>query len=229
MNLRDPKTQRYLFLGACIFCVSYMYFFSHYLPFSFQPRRAKIKALSTEYERISAELEKARQTVGNLPKLEAEYNRLHDKWMTTQELLPEENRLPDLLTQVTKAGMQTGLEFQLFKPEQNRPHDFYMEHPVQVEVTGTYHQVGLFLSRVANLDRILNVSNVHLISLDTDSGGGKGASRVSRARSAAGSGKSNKPGEKSGPSGTVFAELILKAYTLQEGGGENADQQTSAD
>jgi type IV pilus assembly protein PilO len=228
MDLKDPKTQRFIFLGACLFCISYMFFFSHYLPFGFQPRREKITALSLEYERLNAELEKARRTVGNLAKLEAEYTSLHDKWLAAQELLPEENRLPDLLTQVTRAGLQTGLEFDLFKPEEVRPHEFYVEHPVSVEVTGTYHQVGLFLSRIANLERILNVADLQVTALgDPRSGRAGGAHRMARARRAAGS---SAPGGKKRelPRGTVTVALTLKAYTLQEGGVTGEDQQASA-
>ncbi len=55
--------------------------------------------------------------VGNLAKLEAEYERLHLQWESAQELLPPEEEMPDLLRKVTTAGNKAGIEFMLFQPK----------------------------------------------------------------------------------------------------------------
>jgi Tfp pilus assembly protein PilO len=65
-------------------------------------------------------------------------------------------------------GQQAGVEFLLFKPEGTIPGEVYVEAPVQVRVSGGYHQVGAFLSEVANLDRIVNVASLNLIIVEDE-------------------------------------------------------------
>lgn len=201
MNMKDPKVQKIMMGVMAVVILSYVYFATSFLPFSYPVRKAKIEALEKEYSKISAELEKARRTVGNLARLEAEYERLHDQWLDAQELLPEEKEMPELLRQVTTAGMRAGVEFALFEPQPPMPLEFYAEHPVRCKVRGGYHQVGIFLSRLANLSRIVNVAKLELKQTG-DSRGNKNTKRQVKRMS------------------TVEAEFTLSAYTLL-GGVEN--------
>lgn len=195
MNLRDPKVMKILLGVMVILAVSYVYFGTAYLPFSYPARKAQIAGLETEYGKLSADLEKARRTVGKLPELEAEYERLHVQWLAAQSLLPEEEEMPDLLRQVTTAGDRAGIEFMLFQPGPPVINEDYKEHPVKIQVRGGYHQLGLFLSRLANMERIVNVSNLDM----------KSASKAAR-------GKKEENSRQ-----TVIADFTLTAHTLIKG------------
>jgi type IV pilus assembly protein PilO len=160
MNLREPKTQKILLGCVALAAAGYVYFGTSVLPFNYPVRKAKIESLAAEHEKLAAEVEKARKVVGDLARLEAEYERLHDQWLSAQELLPEEKEMPDLLRQVTTAGSRSGVEFALFEPEAPVAHEFYTDHPVNCIVRGNYHQVGSFVGRLSNLERIVNVSDL---------------------------------------------------------------------
>jgi type IV pilus assembly protein PilO len=86
------------------------------------------------------------------------------------ELLPEERELAALLRKVTLVGQQSGVEFELFKPRPPMAGEIYTEHPVEIRVVGGYHEVGAFLAEVANLDRIVNATNLALTELEEPSG-----------------------------------------------------------
>jgi len=199
MDFKDPQVQKTIIVVVLMIIIGYVYFFSSFLPFFFQPRKAKIEALTSEYEKISAELEKARRTVGSLAQLEAEYNRLHKKWVAAQSLLPHEKEVARLLRKVTRAGNQAGVTFTLFEPQAPIPKEFITENPVKIIVQGEYHQLGVFLSKVANLDRIINVSQLHIEPMKEQQRGQK---------------KTNKVGRRY----TIQAEMTITAYTLLEGG-----------
>jgi type IV pilus assembly protein PilO len=162
MNLRDPNVQKILLGIVAVAVVSYLYFGTRLLPFCYQVRKEKIETMEQEYAKLSADLEKARQTVGRLAQLEAEYQRLHEQWVVAQKLLPEEEEMPDLLRKVTTAGARAGVEFMLFQPVEPQIQQEYKTHPVMIRVRGGYHQLGIFLSRLANLDRIVNVSQLDI-------------------------------------------------------------------
>jgi len=141
-----------------------IFYFTHLLPFSFQNNRDKIATLRSDYERKSSELARARASVADLPRFEAEYDQLHQRWELAAELLPTDRQLSTLLRKITLAGQQTGVQFVMFKPGSQRPSEYHTELPVQISVTGPYHNIGSFLAELANLRRIVTVSNLHLVS-----------------------------------------------------------------
>ncbi|UCF06152.1 MAG: type 4a pilus biogenesis protein PilO [bacterium] len=196
MDFKDPQIQKTIIVVILLALAGYVYFFSAFLPFFFNPMKSKIETLTAEYEKMNAELEKARKTVGKLAQLEQEYKRLHEKWVAAQSLLPHEKEVARLLRKVTRAGNQAGIDFLLFEPQVPVPKEFITENPVKVRVQGEYHQLGVFLSKVANLDRIINVSGLHIKPV-TEREKRKG---------------------KVGKSYTVEAEMTMTAYTLLEGG-----------
>jgi type IV pilus assembly protein PilO len=201
MNLKDPRVQKIMLGVMSVLILSYVYFGTNFLPFNYPVRKAKIKAMEKEAAKLDAELEKARKMVGNLAKLEAEYVRLHDQWLSAQELLPEEKEMPELLRQVTTAGNKAGVQFALFEPLAPTPREFFSEHPVKIKVRGNYHQIGIFLSRLANMHRIVNVSKLELTAFENVKGKKKGNSESRTGKYM----------------NTVEADFTLSAYTLLGG------------
>jgi type IV pilus assembly protein PilO len=197
MDFKDPQIQKTIIVVIFLAFIGYIFFFTSFLPFFNHPMHTKIASLSSEYEKMNAELEKARKTVGNLAKLEAEYDRLHDKWLAAQGLLPKEKEVADLLRKVTRVGNQAGVDFLLFEPQAPVPKEFITENPVKVTVRGEYHQLGIFLSKVANLDRIINVSNLHIEPVENKNPG---------------------KGDQAVRGYTIEADMVMTAYTLMEGG-----------
>jgi type IV pilus assembly protein PilO len=77
--------------------------------------------------------------------------------------LPNKSQMDALLVDINQAGLGRGLQFELFKPagaESRR--EFYAELPIQVKVTGTYHDMGAFASDVGQLSRIVTLNNVSI-------------------------------------------------------------------
>jgi type IV pilus assembly protein PilO len=141
-----------------------VFFFTHFLPFNFPNQRERMQALKGDYEKKSTELARARAAVADLPRFEAEYELLHQRWATASELLPTDRQLAVLLRKISLAGQQTGVSFVMFKPGGVKAESYYAELPVEISVFGGYHQVGSFLAELANMRRIVTVSNLRLSS-----------------------------------------------------------------
>jgi type IV pilus assembly protein PilO len=82
--------------------------------------------------------------------------------------LPRKSEVADLLVDISRTGLVNGLEFELFRPEDERPVDFYAELPISMKVIGSYHQLGRFVSGLAALPRIVTIHNLILRQDDTD-------------------------------------------------------------
>ena len=75
--------------------------------------------------------------------------------------LPNRSEIDALLTDVNQAGLGRGLQFDLFRPApQEKMADFYAELPINIKITGNYHDIGAFASDVAALPRIVTLNDV---------------------------------------------------------------------
>jgi type IV pilus assembly protein PilO len=162
LDLKSPVTQKILLSGALSAVALVLFFFTHYIPIGFPNQREKIDALKVDYEKKSTELARARATVADLPRFEAEYETLHQRWSLAAELLPTDRQVAALLRKITLAAEQTGVHFVTFRPSGPKNEQYYTEMPLQITVNGGYHQIGSFLAELANLRRIITVSNVKL-------------------------------------------------------------------
>jgi type IV pilus assembly protein PilO len=161
-----------------------VFFFTSYVPFGYKPRSEQVKVLKADYEKKSTELSRARASVADLPRFEAEYEQLHQRWIMASELLPVDRQFPALLRKVTLAGEQTGVEFVMFRPSLPRPETYYTQLPVDISVNGDYHQVGAFLAELANMRRIVTVSSLKMTaSQKSDDAGTASASLTASAYS----------------------------------------------
>jgi type IV pilus assembly protein PilO len=172
LDIKSPGVQKLLLailLGGGALGV---YFFSHLLPWTFPKGSEHIAELKSQYEQKSAELARARASVADLPRFEAEYDQLHQRWEMASELLPTDRQLPTLLRKITLAGQQTGVTFTMFRPGGMKPSDFHTEMPISVAVSGDYHAVGSFLAELSNMRRIVTVSNLKLTTNAKNDGAG---------------------------------------------------------
>jgi type IV pilus assembly protein PilO len=75
--------------------------------------------------------------------------------------LPNRAEIDALLTDINQAGLGRGLTFELFRPAtQEKMADFYAELPINIRITGNYHDMGAFASDVAQLPRIVTLNDV---------------------------------------------------------------------
>ncbi|NIC42462.1 type 4a pilus biogenesis protein PilO [Aquabacterium sp. A08] len=108
---------------------------------------------TVNFEILKAQLEQVRQYVAQLEKQ-----------------LPSKAEMDALLSDINQAGLGRSLQFELFRPGQEVVRDYYAELPITVRVTGSYNEVGLFVSDVAHLSRIVTLNNLALSPVQARAG-----------------------------------------------------------
>jgi type IV pilus assembly protein PilO len=163
-----PPRQRYMLLGivGAGFVIAYVYFLM-------MPLWAEKGKLEGELQKLQADLDQKRIIAANRPKLEAEIKALEKQLEVALVKLPEEKEIPKLLTQVNTLGLQSGLEFLMFKPGTAVKKGFYAELPIDIRVQGDYHALGGFLDRVSKLERIINVADIKIGPLSASQRSGR--------------------------------------------------------
>jgi type IV pilus assembly protein PilO len=139
----------------------------------FWQKKQVIDGLNVQLTRLQDELIKAKKNAEELTEWRTKMKKKEVQYKTVMKALPEKEEIPTLLSGISEAGKDAGLEFVLFEPKSEKRKEFYAEIPVDIKVTGSYHQVATFFDRVSNLPRIVNIRNIKMVPTKGDQGGGK--------------------------------------------------------
>ena len=105
-------------------------------------------------------LDRGKRVANNYQKVQQDYEHLLGVWETARELMPSQKEMEGLLKNITIAGQKSGVTFLLFKPLDPVEHDYYFEHPIQIKTSSKYHELGVFLAKVAYMDRMINIKEL---------------------------------------------------------------------
>ena len=98
----------------------------------------------------------------NLDVLKRQLEQVQKYVETLEKQLPNKSEMDALLSDINQAGLGRSLQLELFRPGQVVLSDYYAELPIEVRVTGNYHDVGQFAADIAALSRIVTLNNIAL-------------------------------------------------------------------
>jgi type IV pilus assembly protein PilO len=151
----EPK-QRWMICGLLACLLGGIGYYLHSM------NAGSIETLTIEVEEARQTVEKHRIIAMRLNDLEVRLTTLDEMLKVAITLLPESREIPELLTQISQLGMNSGLEFRLFKPEPEKQADFYAEVPVSLSILGRFHELGRFFDHLSKLSRIVNVTDIKI-------------------------------------------------------------------
>ena len=149
--------KKVLILIGALILISGVYYYSLYTP-----KQEEVGRLEINLDRLQKDLGKKQALASKLPAYKEEVARLDAELVRVLVQLPSTKEIPSLLSDISRLGKETGLEFLLFRPKPEVGKNFYSEVPVDIEVLGSFHRVATFFDRVSNLPRIVNVTNVNM-------------------------------------------------------------------
>jgi len=162
LNTRDPgswpplpKLGLLLLLLAAILAVAYF--------FDWQGQLEELEAGRAQETKLKAEyVDKKKQAV-NLDLLENQKREIETSFGALLKQLPNKSQMEALLVDINQSGLGRGLQFELFRPAPSETvRDFYAELPINVKVTGNYHDMGAFASDIGQLPRIVTLNDINL-------------------------------------------------------------------
>ena len=131
---------------------------------AYSPKNNEIKTLETTKAGLEEEIRKVEATARELDKHKAEMLEIKKQFDAASLLLPGQQEIPSLLTNISGQATSSGLDVLSFKPLIEKPQQFYAEIPVDIAVQGSYHNVGVFLDKISKLPRIVAVNNINMAS-----------------------------------------------------------------
>lgn len=121
-----------------------------------------IAGIKSEQEAKDRTLAEKQLIADNLNDKRKEMDALEQKFQEALTQLPEKKDIEELLAQLSDVGKKSGLEISRVTPGGEAAEGFYSRIPITMSVSGNYNEVAMFLQEIANLRRIVNVSDLKL-------------------------------------------------------------------
>lgn len=151
-----PLHRILIFIGAFILLLAAFGWFSY------RPKIQEIKKLNSKLVQLEEKYKTTKEKADQLPEYQEKMKKAEEDFMLAKAVLPETSEINSLLSSVSGASQEAGLEVLLFQPESEVKKDFYAEIPVDVKVSGSYYNVAAFFDNVSRLYRIVNIKDIEM-------------------------------------------------------------------
>ncbi|MFT6029175.1 MAG: type IV pilus assembly protein PilO [Oleiphilaceae bacterium] len=108
--------------------------------------------------------------VANLDAFRLQMAEMQKSFGALLKQLPAKTEVPGLLEDITNTALGSGLEIKSLQLRPEVSKEFYAELPMDIEVSGSYHDIASFVSGVASLPRIVTLHDMSINLSDTKTG-----------------------------------------------------------
>jgi type IV pilus assembly protein PilO len=148
----------YLVLAVLIFALAFFFYF--------KPQNAKLNALTAERVKVEAEVQNLKQKKRELDKIEADIAAMTAKLKTLEVNIPQRKETADILRQIQALAYDSRLDVLRFAPGTEINREFYAEWPIPIQVSGNYHNLGMFFDKLSKFPRVFTIENFTVKSLN---------------------------------------------------------------
>lgn len=118
---------------------------------------------------LKQEFERKAFQVANLDALRRQMVEMEESFGALVSQLPSDTEVPGLLEDITNKGLLNGLQISSIDLQPEVSREFYVELPIAIVASGSYHDLGAFISGMAALPRIVTLHDF-VIRAQTEGG-----------------------------------------------------------
>ncbi|WP_159656237.1 type 4a pilus biogenesis protein PilO [Vibrio atypicus] len=128
--------------------------------FYLKPKVENLERLKQQESVLKSTVRIKANKVATLPKLQAQLDELSERYDYLSRQLPVQKELASMLASVNEEGLKNSLTFTRIDWGQKQNQEFLYRLPLNIELTGDYHNIGDFSQAIAELPRIINFDDV---------------------------------------------------------------------
>lgn len=130
--------------------------------FFIKDQYSQLDRVSSEEVSLKEQYESRAFKVANLDAFREQMLEMQKSFGALLKQLPAKTEVPGLLEDITNTALGSGLEIKSIQLRPEISKEFYVELPMQIEVSGTYHDIASFVSGVASLPRIVTLHDLDI-------------------------------------------------------------------
>lgn len=144
----------WVFLLVAVMAAGYYYHIE-----SLQVQLAKVEA---EEVTLKKDFEEKAFQAANLDAYRQQMVEMEESFGALVSQLPSDTEVPGLLEDITNKGLLNGLEISSIDLQAETAREFYVELPIAISASGSYHDLGAFISGMAGLPRIVTLHDFNI-------------------------------------------------------------------
>lgn len=117
---------------------------------------------------LKQEFEKKAFKAANLEAYRKQMIEMEESFGALVSQLPSDTEVPGLLEDITNKGLLNGLDITQIDLQNEQAREFYVELPISIIATGSYHDLGAFISGMAGLPRIVTLHDFTISAPSTN-------------------------------------------------------------
>ena len=131
----------------------------------FKPKNVELQNIKAEREKIEAEVQDLQKKKRQLDRIEKEIAVLNETLRDLEQIIPKRREIWDIIRNMQQLANNSRLQIDKFDPQGEIRKEFYYEWPIDLEITGDYHNLALFFDRVSNFPRLFNIEDFSIKAL----------------------------------------------------------------
>src|SRR5579863_375902 len=136
--------------------------------FVWQDRMPELQKREDQEQALRNEFRTKHAKAVNLPVYKQQLADIEKSFGALLRQLPSKTEVPNLLVDISQTGLAAALEEKLFQPGQEVKKDFYAELPIHIQLTGSYHEFGAFVSGISASPRIVTLHAIQITPIKQD-------------------------------------------------------------
>jgi type IV pilus assembly protein PilO len=136
-------------------CVVYLFFF-------FQPKKVEISDLESALDKKKVDMTEKQRIAKDVEKFNVQVKALDEQLKESLAQLPNDKEIPQILRLFAKLASISGIEMTNFTVLPEIKKALYAEVPIDLQLTGGFHNIAIFFDKISKQDRIINISNVKI-------------------------------------------------------------------
>ncbi len=149
--MKDWPWYSYLVVAVVLFALVFIVFL--------KPRNEKIAVLKEERIQVEGEVNQLKLKKMQLNKIEAELQTMTATLKELEIVIPRQREIYDILDQIQQLGFDSRLDIVKFVNRGEIDKEFYLEWPIAIEITGSYHNLAIFFDRLSRFSRLFNTES----------------------------------------------------------------------
>jgi len=128
--------------------------------FYLKPKEEQLNHLIQQEQTLKVALKIKANKVAALPQLQSQLDELTTRYELLLQQLPAQKELATMLASVNELGIDNKLTFTRIDWGEKQSEHFLYRLPLNIELTGDFHDIGHFSQAIATLPRIITFKDV---------------------------------------------------------------------
>ncbi len=131
----------------------------------FKPKNVELVNLREERAKVEGEVRTLKSKKKQLDRIEADIAGLNETLKDLEAIIPKRREIWDILRNMQQLALNSRLQIDKFDPQGEIRKEFYFEWPIDLEITGDYHNLALFFDRLSHFSRLFNIEDFSIKAL----------------------------------------------------------------